>query len=285
MNTPVRRCPPPGVDTQAVPPAARLVATTRPALVPQAQPVRTATMNSGPGVSVNHERVLSDVQVHAGLGFGFTLSAVKPVVQTDSPHHEIVHVVGARGVNLEYNPTKFATGKPGRFVEIQGPGVGVGHIAGSPVDVRLFGVGITGELPNPEGKTKLSYTVEVKATLKSAVQAAGLFGKRILSAVTGVVTKPGIVRSLFRGAGNVLRVVSPVVSSAFAVASIVKAVKTCRDTAASGVAKGLAVANAFFDLIFVTNPIAGVIGNIAVAGIRVARSLHAKKQAATEASA
>jgi hypothetical protein len=249
-------------------------------------------MNSGAGVGddqgllLNHERVLSDLQLHAGLGFGFTLSAIKPVAGGGTAGHELVHVVGADGVNLEYNPARFPTDKKGRFVELQGPGISVGRVAGGPpVDLRIVGVGLTGEVGSLEGKTRLSYTLEAKLTLRSMVQILGLFGKKILRAVARAVARHPIVAIAVEGGASVLRFLTPAVAVGFAVADSVKAVKVCRDPTADALDKTLAVANAAADVVFIFNPVVGVVGNVAVAAVRVARGLQRTKEQPAVAAA
>jgi hypothetical protein len=255
-------------------------------------------LGDNPGPTLSHERVLWDFQAQAGLAFGLTLSAVKPLEhpkdigpdgaplaaarpQNNSTpgnpanRDELVHVVGPKGVNIEYNCARIPT-KHGQLVEVQGPGLSLSVDRKAQPDVRLVGIALTGELPIPDDSTRLSYTAEVKVTLHTLTQLLGLFGSKVGRALGATAEALGPLGRAVAFCGRGLAFLTPLFAAAFAVIGIRKAIRAVRSTTTSVASKCLAVANAVFDVVFIFNPVAGALGNAGVATIRIANDLKKK---------
>ncbi|MBI4822457.1 MAG: hypothetical protein HY791_39725 [Deltaproteobacteria bacterium] len=230
------------------------------------QPVKHGDPKNPPGPNrVTHERPFVESKGFAfGLEFGVTVSELHQIRRKDGA--ELVHVVNPDGSsNLELVLGRKELGL-GQRVELQGPALNTSLTPGQlPVGARFFGVGLTSDLVDPKSHEAVSYTLEVKATERSAAELALLAAPGAAAAATQALGSEaaGIVAQVFS-------IGVPIVGAALAVSSAYHAFKVLKSPKQSKLNKTLAVAHAVSDAVRVFFPLAGVLGNAALVGISAA---------------
>lgn len=198
-----------------------------------------------------------------GVEVGVTLSELHQVRAKEGV--ELVHVVAPDGsTNLELVLARRGIGH-GQRVELQGPALNTSRSPGSsPVGVRFVGVGLTGDLVDPQSKEVVSYTAEVKLTERTLIEAGRVFAPALVGSVARLASSQGA-----HVIANVLGGAVPIISTALAVSSARWAWKVAHDPARSRFEKGTAMAHAGADAVRIVLPLAGTVAN---AGLVVASS-------------
>jgi hypothetical protein len=195
----------------------------------------------------------------AGFEYGLTVSNLHNL--NTQPGRELIHVVDPDGgSNLELVLGQRNIGL-GQRVELQGPAINTSRSQGElPLGFRFIGVGLTSGYAHNASAETVAYTLEIKATEKTAIH----YGEMLLPAAMSEAGKHLLVSG---GASTVARVFAgavPIISAILAYSSTKLAWKTVRDPKVPTLNKALMVAHAGFDWLRIACPLAGTIGNAAV---------------------
>lgn len=209
---------------------------------------------------LTHERpVIEQKGSFFGVEFGLTVSELHQVRVTEGI--ELVHVANMDGSsNLELVLGRKDLGA-GQRLEFQGPAVNTSLTPGTmPVGARFVGVGLTSDIVDPKAHEAVSYTLEVKATDRTALELASLVAPGAVAEAAQLLTENAVghvVADLLAGA-------VPIVSGVIAVSSARWAIKQLKNPKATKATKALAVAHAVSDAVRVVFPLAGTLGNAAL---------------------
>ncbi|MBI2372674.1 MAG: hypothetical protein HYV07_01615 [Deltaproteobacteria bacterium] len=250
-------------------------------LAHKVHPVKHGDPNNPPGPNrITHERPFLESKGFAfGVEFGLTVSELHQVRRRDGI--ELVHVVNPDGSsNLETVLGRVEL-RGGQRIELQGPALNTSLTPGElPLGARFAGVGLTSDLIDPKSHEAVSYTLEVKATERTAAELALLAAPGAAALATEALGSEvaGVVASIFAGA-------IPVVGAAIAVSSARHALKILKSPKQSKLNKAFAVAHAVSDAVRVFLPLVGVIGNAALVAAQVAVSYVKVKKLREERAA
>lgn len=230
---------------------------------------------------VTHERPFIESKGSLfGLEFGLTVSELHQVRVKEGV--ELVHVVNTDGSsNLELVLGRKELGK-GQRLEFQGPAVNTSLTPGTmPVGARFVGVGLTSDVVDPKAHEAVSYTLEVKATDRTALELASLVAPGAVAEAAkalGESAVGSVVAELLAGA-------VPIVSGVIAVSSARWAIKQLKNPKATKATKIMAVAHAISDAVRVVFPLAGTLGNAALVLVSAGTAYFTIKRARKEAAA
>lgn len=211
---------------------------------------------------LTHERAFLETAGRLpGCQVGITISELHQL--RSQKGIEIIQVVSNNGnSNIESVLWRHALASKQR-IELQGPALNTRADGGLPLDVRLFGIGLTGDAVDLKAKEAVSYTAEVKVHVSDLVMLGG----------PGAAAKAAQILSAGTS-GEVASVVAatcaaavPVVGGLIALSSARWAHKILGSRRSSTATKVLAVAHAISDGVRIFAPLIGTIGNAALVGI------------------
>jgi hypothetical protein len=214
----------------------------------------------------------------AGLVYGFTMSHVTS--RNAKAGRELIHVVDpSGGSNLEWVITQKNLFAGQRF-EVQGPAINTSFQPGElPIGARFFGIGIVANI-NQNENVSLGYTFELKATEKTAAYYVPMLLPGLAAGVAKLAEG-----GLAHGVAQVFSYAVPGIAAYLALDSTRAAARTLLDPRADDFRKAVVVAHAAFDWLRVAFPLAGTLGNVAVAATDIAVNLvRAQKLARAEAA-
>lgn len=224
---------------------------------------------------LTHERPIIESKGSLfGLEFGLTVSELHQIRTTEGI--ELVHVVNPDGSsNLELVLGRKNIGK-GQRIELQGPAINTSYTPGNmPVGARFLGVGLTSDVIDEKSQEAVSYTLEVKATERTAFELASLVAPGAVAGAAELLSQSAVgavVAEMFAGA-------VPIISGVIAISSARWAIKQLKDPEATTATKAFAVAHAISDAVRVVFPIAGTLGNAALVLVAAGTALYARKKA------
>jgi hypothetical protein len=210
----------------------------------------------------------------AGFEVGFTASHVtSPNAKSGK---ELIHVVDPSGSsNLEWVVLQKELFAGQRF-EVQGPALNTSLEPGElPIGFRLAGIGIVANKNVPGKPESLGYTFELKATEKTV----GYYGAMLLPVLTNEAAKL-VSGGVGHAVATVFSHAVPGVAAFLAIQSTRTAYRTLHSKKAGGFDKTMAVAHAACDWVRVAFPLAGTLGNVAVAATTIGVALHRAKTGA-----
>lgn len=215
---------------------------------------------------VTHERPFLDGSVRlGGLTVGVTFSELHSIRAKEGV--EFIQVVDFDGnSNLETVLWR----KPlmqGARVELQGPALNTRVTGGGlPIDLRIVGVGITGDAVDQKSHEAVSYTAEAKLHASDLVFLVGSGAAATIAGMLGTGVTGTVAQYIVQGCAYAV----PVVGSLIALSSMRWAEKVLASKKVPGSFKAIAVAHAVSDCARIFFPVAGTLANVALVGVSLA---------------
>jgi hypothetical protein len=222
----------------------------------------------GPNM-LTEERPIFDASGFAlGLEFGVTVSELHQVRPQSGRGLELVHVVNPDGTsNLETVLARAPIGGRQRL-ELQGPALNSDRSALLPLGARFLGVGLTSDLVDRHAQEAVSYTLEVKATERTAAEVVRWAAPGVAAEAARFLGREGASGAAGLAA-QVMAGAVPVVGGLLAISSARWAWRVLHTPQADAATKSLAVGHALFDAARIAFPLAGAAANAALVGVAV----------------
>ncbi len=178
---------------------------------------------------------------------------------------ELIQVVDADGnSNIETVLWRREIGKQHR-VELQGPALNTRISGGLPLDVRLFGFGLTRDVVDPKAKEAVSYTFEAKLHTSDLVMLGGTGAAAKAAALLDETADSEIASAVTAACAAAV----PVVGVLLAMSSARWAHKVLKNPRSTVANKVLAVTHAIADAVRIGFPLTGTLANAALVGVAV----------------